>query len=168
MVRRLVRRLVGFDDSIMMMRGKGYPVGVWLLFSFLFFPFFPFFCSFLSFLLHTSGGRKAVPWGLHIDGSYGGRIDRETATEIKGRRMVVLLQKKKTKKSNFESPVHLLLPFVPFSIFGLKLFNSHPYSPLPTNPQQFIPYYHIHQSQSHTFINHISPRQPLFQTRILL
>lgn len=141
---------------------------MWLFFAFFSFLSFSFFCSFLlSFLLHTSGGRKAVPWGLHIDERDVRRIDRETAIEIKGRRIGRPLQKK-TKKSNFESPVHLLLPFLSFSIFGLKLFNSHPYSSLPTNSQQFIPHHHIHQSQSHTLINHISPRQPLFQTRILL
>lgn len=70
---RMVRRLVEFDDSIMMMR-DGIPS---LSVAGFCFSFFSFFCSFLSFLLHTSGGRKAVPWDLHIDGSYGGRIDRE-------------------------------------------------------------------------------------------
>lgn len=49
-----------------------------------FFLSFSFFCSFLlSFLLHTSGGRKAVPWGLHIDERDVRRIDRETATDQK-------------------------------------------------------------------------------------
>lgn len=65
--------------------------------------------------MHTSGGRKAVPWGLHIDERDVRRIDRETAIEIKGRRMVVLLQKK-TKKSNFESPV-LSFPFLSYFRF---------------------------------------------------
>lgn len=135
---------------------------------FLFFSFLPFsfFCSFLSFLLHTSGGRKAVPWGLHIDGSYGGRSDRERQIErdrSKGRRMVVLGRRK--RKNQILRVLFCPVLTVPFSS---KLLNSHPYSSLPTNPQQFIPHHHIHQSQSHTFINHISPRQPLFQTRILL
>lgn len=31
--------------------------------------------------MHTSGGRKAVPWGLHIDERDVRRIDRETATD---------------------------------------------------------------------------------------
>lgn len=148
---------------------------MWLFFAFLsflaFLFFLSFFCSFLSFLMHTSGGRKAVPWGLHIDERDVRRIDRETATDSDrdqrgtfSKQNVRPLQKK-TKKSNFESTV-LSCPFL--SYFPLKLFNSHPHTSLPTNPQQFIPYYHIHQSQSHTLINHISPRQPLFQTRILL
>lgn len=83
--------LVGFDDSIMMMRDgiPGLSVAVFCFFS------FSFFCSFLSFLLHTSGGRKAVPWGLHIDERDVRRIDRETAIEIKGRRMVVLCRRKR-------------------------------------------------------------------------
>lgn len=83
--------LVGFDDSIMMMRDgiPGLSVAVFC------FSFFSFFCSFLSFLLHTSGGRKAVPWGLHIDERDVRRIDRETAIEIKGRRMVVLCRRKR-------------------------------------------------------------------------
>lgn len=72
---KMVRRLVGFDDSIMMMGGDGIPSLSVAVFCFSFFSFL------LSFLLHTSGGRKAVPWGLHIDGSYGGIIDRETATD---------------------------------------------------------------------------------------
>lgn len=57
--------------------------------------------------MHTSGGRKAVPWGLHIDERDVRRIDRETATDsdrdqrqTNGRPL-----QKKTKKSNFESPV---------------------------------------------------------------
>lgn len=44
---------------------------------------FSFFCSFLSFLMHTSGGRKAVPWGLHIDERDVRRIDRERERQIK-------------------------------------------------------------------------------------
>lgn len=142
----------------------GLNVVVLFFFFLFFFLSFSFFCSFLSFLMHTSGGRKAVPWGLHIDERDVRRIDRETATEIKGRRMVVLCRRKRKNKILRV----LFCPVLFFPIFGLKLFNSHPYSSLPTNPQQFIPYYHIHQSQSHTLINHISPRQPLFQTRILL
>lgn len=164
--------MVGFDDSIMMMRDGIPGLSVALFFFFFSFLSFSFFCSYLlSFLLHTSRGRKAVQWGLHIDERDVRRIDRETATDSDrdqrgtfSKQNVRPLQKK-TKKSNFESPV-LSFPFL-FN-FPSKLFNSHPYSSLPTNPQQFIPYYHIHQSQSHTFINHISPRQPLFQPRILL
>lgn len=139
--------------------------------------FFSFFLAFLSFVLsfpfsctHLGGEKRfrGVYTFTGVMGEESTERQRQTATEIKGRRMVVLCRRRKRKKSNFESPVHLLLPFLSFSIFGLKLFNSHAYSSLPTNPQQFIPYYHIHQSQSHTFINHISSRQPLFQTRILL
>lgn len=147
---------------------------MWRFFSFLFFPFlsfvlsFLFFCSFLlSFLLHTSRGRKAVPWGLHIDERDVRRIDRERdrlrETDQKAEEWSSLVEE--NEKIKFESPV-LSFPFL--FVFPLKLLNSHPYSSLPTNPQQFIPNNHIHQSQSHTLINHISPRQPPFQTRILL
>lgn len=148
----------------MMMRDGIPGLSVALFFFFFSFLSFSFFCSFLlSFLLHTSGGRKAVPWGLHIDERDVRRIDRETAIEIKGRRMVVLCRR---KRKNQILRV-LFCPVLTVS-FSSKLFNSHPYSSLSTNPQQFIPYYQIHQSQSHTLINHISPRQPLFQPRILL
>lgn len=148
---------------------------MWLFFAFLsflsflsvavsFFLFLSCFSFLLSFLMHTSGGRKAVPWGLHIDERDVRRSDRETAIEIKGRRMVVLCRR---KRKNQILRVLYTFSFLSFP-FPLKLLNSHPHTSLPTNPQQFIPHHHIHQSQSHTFINHISPRQPLFQTRILL
>lgn len=147
----------------MMMRGTDTRFECGSFFAFFSFLSFAFFCSFLSFLLHTSGGRKAVPWGLHIDERDVRRIDRETAIEIKGRIMVVLGRR---KRKNQILRV-LFCPVLTVS-FSSKLLNSHPYSSLPTNPQQFIPHHHIHQSQSHTLINHISPRQPLFQPRILL
>lgn len=91
--------LVGFDGSIMMMR-DGIPSLSVAVFCFCFcfsFLSFSFFCSFLSFLMHTSGGRKAVPRGLQIDERDVRRIDRETAIEIKGRRMVVLCRRRKRK-----------------------------------------------------------------------
>lgn len=169
MIRRRGGWLVGFSDSIMMMRDgiPGLSVAAFFFFFLLFFLFlscFPFFRSFLSFLMHTSRGRKAVPWGLHINERDVRRIDRETAIEIKRQTNGRPFAEENEKNQILRV---LFCPFVPFS-FSSKLFNSHPYSSLPTNPQQFIPYHHIHQSQSHTLINHISPRQPLFQTRILL
>lgn len=158
--------MVGFDDSIMMMRGDGIPslsVAVFCFSSFFssFLLSFPFSCTHL-------GGEKRFRGVYTLTGVMGEESTERQRQRSKADEWSSFCRRRKRKKSNFESPVHLLLPFLSFSIFDLKLFNSHAYSPLPTNPQQVIPYYHIHQSQPYTFINHISPRQPLFQTRILL